>query len=60
MVYAADENNGYSTMVLPGVNEAVRAGDAALVTRELADFATRVRAAAAAVDRAAAVLASRR
>jgi len=41
LVYASDENNGYSTMVLPSVNEAIRAGDELVVERELADLVKR-------------------
>ena len=41
LVYASDENNGYSTMVLPSVNEAIRAGDESAVERELADLVKR-------------------
>jgi N-acetylated-alpha-linked acidic dipeptidase len=39
LIYAADENNGYSTMVLPSVNEAIRLGDQAAVRQELTDLA---------------------
>ena len=41
LIYVADENNGYANMVLPSVNEAIRSGDSALATRELADLASR-------------------
>jgi len=41
LVYASDENNGYSTMVLPSVNEAIRAGDESTVERELVDLVKR-------------------
>ena len=41
LIYVADENNGYANMVLPSVNEAIRSGDAALATRELADLTSR-------------------
>lgn len=41
LIYAADENNGYSTMVLPSVNEAIRLGDEAAVARELSDLVRR-------------------
>jgi N-acetylated-alpha-linked acidic dipeptidase len=41
LIYAADENNGYSTMVLPSVNEAIRLGDEAAVGRELSDLVRR-------------------
>jgi N-acetylated-alpha-linked acidic dipeptidase len=45
LIYASDENNGYATMVLPSVNEAIRLGDESTVTRELADLASRFDAA---------------
>jgi len=41
LVYAADENNGYSTMVFPSVNEAIRLGDEAAVERGIADLVKR-------------------
>ena len=41
LVYASDENNGYSTMVLPSVNEAIRLGDESAVEREIADLVQR-------------------
>jgi N-acetylated-alpha-linked acidic dipeptidase len=45
LIYASDENNGYATMVLPSVNEAIRLGDESTVTQELADLASRFDAA---------------
>jgi N-acetylated-alpha-linked acidic dipeptidase len=39
LIYASDENNGYATMVLPSVNEAIRAGDQLVVGQELTDLA---------------------
>ncbi|HEX8830024.1 MAG TPA: transferrin receptor-like dimerization domain-containing protein, partial [Longimicrobium sp.] len=45
LIYAADENNGYSNVVFPSVQEAVRADDRRLAERELADLATRFLAA---------------
>lgn len=39
LIYASDENNGYSTMVLPSVNEAIRLGDQAAVGKEMTDLA---------------------
>jgi N-acetylated-alpha-linked acidic dipeptidase len=45
LIYAADENNGYSTMVLPSVNEAIRLGDEAATARELSDISQRFDAA---------------
>jgi N-acetylated-alpha-linked acidic dipeptidase len=41
LIYAADENNGYSTMVLPSVNEAIRVGNEAAVEREMEDLVQR-------------------
>jgi N-acetylated-alpha-linked acidic dipeptidase len=59
LIYAADENNGYSTMVLPSVNEAIRAGDRALASREVADLAARFALATRALDDATAALRAR-
>jgi N-acetylated-alpha-linked acidic dipeptidase len=56
LIYAADENNGYATMVFPSVNEAVRTGDAALTQREIDDLARRFDAASSALDDAARML----
>ena len=52
LIYAADENNGYSNVVFPSVTEAVRAGDAALAGTELADLVARFDAATAALNEA--------
>jgi N-acetylated-alpha-linked acidic dipeptidase len=41
LIYAADENNGYSTMVLPSVNEAIRAGDEVKIAAEVVDLTRR-------------------
>ena len=54
LIYASDENNGYATMVLPSVNEAIRLGDESAVTRELADLASRFDAATGALQTATA------
>ena len=59
LIYAADENNGYSNVVFPSVSEAIRAGDAALVEREAADLARRFDAASAALRDARSALAGR-
>jgi N-acetylated-alpha-linked acidic dipeptidase len=56
LIYAADENNGYSTMVLPSVGEAIRAGDEALAGRELTDIAQRFDAATRALRMATGLL----
>jgi N-acetylated-alpha-linked acidic dipeptidase len=41
LVYASDENNGYSTMVFPSVNEAIRLADERAVEKEIADLVQR-------------------
>jgi N-acetylated-alpha-linked acidic dipeptidase len=56
LIYAADENNGYSNVVFPSVREAVRAGDRRLAESELADLAARFVAAADQLVRARAIL----
>jgi N-acetylated-alpha-linked acidic dipeptidase len=56
LIYAADENNGYSTMVLPSVNEAIRLGDQGAVGQELADLARRFDAATRALQMATELL----
>ncbi|HMI55697.1 MAG TPA: transferrin receptor-like dimerization domain-containing protein, partial [Gemmatimonadaceae bacterium] len=56
LIYASDENNGYSTMVLPSVNEAIRLRDEAAVARELEDLARRFDAATRALQRATRLL----
>jgi len=56
LIYAADENNGYSTMVLPSIGEAIRAGDEALTGRELTDLAQRFDGATRALQTATGLL----
>jgi len=56
LIYASDENNGYATMVLPSVNEAIRLGDESAVERELADLATRFDAATRMLQQATALI----
>jgi len=56
LIYASDENNGYATMVLPSVNEAIRVGNESAVERELADLASRFDAATRALQRATALM----
>jgi N-acetylated-alpha-linked acidic dipeptidase len=51
LIYASDENNGYATMVFPSIGEAIRAGDATIVAREVNDLATRFDAATRALQR---------
>jgi len=52
VIYAADVDNGYSTMIFPTIGEAVRAKDPALARRELSDLVTRIERAGAALDEA--------
>ncbi len=52
VIYAADVDNGYSTMIFPTIGEAVRAKDATLARRELSDLITRIESAGAALDEA--------
>jgi N-acetylated-alpha-linked acidic dipeptidase len=56
LIYASDENNGYSTMVLPSVNEAIRAGDEREIAAELADLARRFDSATRSLQVATALL----
>ena len=49
LIYVADEDNGYSTMVFPSVNEAIRYGDAAQFAEELGDLVGRFDAATGAL-----------
>jgi len=43
LVFAADRDNGYANIALPGIAEALRDADAALARREVEDLADRVR-----------------
>ncbi len=52
LIYVADVDNGYGTMVFPSVNEAIRYGTATTFANELADLVSRFDAATAAVERA--------
>ncbi|GAC1408974.1 MAG: transferrin receptor-like dimerization domain-containing protein [Gemmatimonadaceae bacterium] len=56
LIYAADENNGYSTMVFPSVNEAIRLGDQMAVRQELTDLSQRFDAATRALQAATELL----
>lgn len=56
LIYASDVDNGYSSMVFPGVNEAIRYGTQAETTAEIADLVQRFEKAAAALDTARAAL----
>ena len=59
LIYVADVDNGYSNMVFPSVNEAIRYGDAELFTQELADLVARFDAATAAIERARVAVSAR-
>lgn len=56
LIYVADVDNGYGTMVFPSVNEAIRYGTEAVFAAELQDLVGRFDAATAAIDRAARAL----
>jgi N-acetylated-alpha-linked acidic dipeptidase len=58
LIYAADEDNGYSNMPFPSVGEAIRAADSALTEREIVDLASRFDAASAALRDASAAIRS--
>jgi hypothetical protein len=58
VVFTTDDRNGYATLELPSIAEALVAGDSARAVREAADLATRVLAAAARLDAATTALAS--
>lgn len=52
LIYVADVDNGYGTMVFPSVNEAIRYGTEALFAEEMQDLVGRFDAATAAIERA--------
>ncbi len=52
LIYVADVDNGYSTMVFPSVNEAIRYGTEMLFAAEMQDLVGRFDAATAALERA--------
>jgi N-acetylated-alpha-linked acidic dipeptidase len=52
LIYASDEDNGYSTMAFPSIGEAIRANDDPLVRAEIADLAARFGEATALLDAA--------
>ena len=56
LIYAADEDNGYSNMVFPSINEATRADDKQLAQAEMNDLATRFTNATDALTKATAAL----
>jgi len=57
--FASDPDNGYSTLVFPSVNEAIRRGDLPATERELGELVTHVDLARDAVERASAALRGR-
>ncbi|HUF26644.1 MAG TPA: M20/M25/M40 family metallo-hydrolase [Gemmatimonadaceae bacterium] len=59
LIYAADSDNGYATVIFPSVAEAIRAGDADLTRTEVADLAARFDAATAALTAARQALSGR-
>jgi N-acetylated-alpha-linked acidic dipeptidase len=56
LIYASDEDNGYSTMAFPSINEAIRRKDQALAATEIADLATRFTAATKELEAARSLL----
>jgi N-acetylated-alpha-linked acidic dipeptidase len=56
LIYASDENNGYSTMVFPSVNEAIRLGNERTVASEVSDLVRRFDAATAVLNTATRLL----
>ncbi len=52
LIYAADEDNGYATMVFPSVKEAIRADDRERTAHEIADLAAHFDAATTALEQA--------
>ncbi len=58
LVFSTDDRNGYATLELPSIAEALIAGDGARAVREVDDFATRILAAARRLQAATAALAS--
>ncbi len=59
LIYVADEDNGYSDMIFPSVNEAIRRGDQPLSAEELTDLARHFDAASGAIAAARAALPGR-
>jgi N-acetylated-alpha-linked acidic dipeptidase len=59
LIYASDVDNGYSSMVFPGVNEAIRYGTEVETNAEIKDLVERFEAAAKALDTARAALTSK-
>lgn len=57
LAFAADRRNGYATLALPSIAEAIRSGDPARVEREVVDLAGRVDEAARLAAEAAGILA---
>lgn len=52
LIYVADVDNGYGTMVFPSVNEAIRYGSETLFAAEMQDLVARFDAATGAIERA--------
>ncbi len=59
LVYAADEDNGYATVIFPSIAEALRDRDAGRAAREAEDLARRIGAATGAIDDAGRALGGR-
>ena len=59
LVYAADEDNGYATVVFPSIAEALRDRDGARAGREVSDLAVRIGTATRAIEEARGALKGR-
>jgi N-acetylated-alpha-linked acidic dipeptidase len=59
LLFAADRNNGYANIALPGIAEAAEDGDTAREAAEISDLAARVRTATEHLDRATNLLGKR-
>ncbi|HET7602264.1 MAG TPA: M20/M25/M40 family metallo-hydrolase [Gemmatimonadales bacterium] len=59
LLFAADRNNGYANIALPGIAEAAEDGDSAREAAEISDLTARVRTAAGHLERATELLAKR-
>jgi N-acetylated-alpha-linked acidic dipeptidase len=56
LIYASDVDNGYSTMPLPSINEAIRRGERSITEEEIVDLAARFATATAAIREATSAL----
>ena len=57
LIFASDLDNGYATIPLPSISEAIRSEDEMLMRREVEDLTMRVRRATELVEEAREILA---